>query len=220
MDSVRSVHRCISTGSWLSASVTSRFSILLEKYASLTLSKLNAVNVFIVHCCAAKASRTSFSHRYWTALGLLLYAMLTGCVRTATLGVTTVLNPITGHHGFASELTANINDSRQHTIRIASAAALVLLGYAIKESCQCCRDCIMMIDVCHAQRITGRYAMLHKHVHVASGASAVAVACADSWLSISTLLIHGRTRVSTAQVAPHDCRCVCNCVTALLHAIQ
>ncbi len=55
--------------------------------------------------------------------------MLTGCVRTATLGVTTVLNPITGHHGFASELTTNITDSRQRTIRIACAAALLFFGY-------------------------------------------------------------------------------------------
>ena len=61
----------------------------------------------------------------------MLYAMLTGCVRTATLGVTAVLNPITGYHGFASELTSNINDSRQRAIRIACAAALVLLGYVL-----------------------------------------------------------------------------------------
>ncbi len=86
-----------------------------------------------VYCCAAQASKAAFSRRYWTALGLLLYAMLTGCVRTATLGVTTVLNPITGHHGFASELTSNINDSRQHTIRIACAAALVFFGYVLKR---------------------------------------------------------------------------------------
>ncbi len=89
--------------------------------------------LFVVRCCAAKASKTAFSHRYCTALGLLLYAMLTGCVRTATLGVTTVLNPITGHHGFASELTTNINDSRQRTIRIACAAALVFFGYVLKR---------------------------------------------------------------------------------------
>ncbi len=84
------------------------------------------------YCCAAKASKSAFSTRYWTALGLLLYAMLTGCVRTATLGVTTVLNPIIGNYGFASELTTNSNDSRQHTIRTACAAALVLLGYVLK----------------------------------------------------------------------------------------
>ena len=87
--------------------------------------------VGVYNRCAAKASKTAFSRRYWTALVLLLYAMLTGCVRTATLGVTAVLNPITGHHGFASELTTNINDSRQYAIRIACAAALVLLGYAL-----------------------------------------------------------------------------------------
>ena len=78
----------------------------------------------------------------------------------------------------------------------------------------------MMIDLCNVQRITGSCAVLHEHVHVASGASASAVACADSWLSISTLLIHGRTRVSTAQVAHHDRRCVCKCVMAMYHLVE
>ncbi len=67
----------------------------------------------------------------------------------------------------------------------------------------------MMIDVCDVQRITRRCAVLHEHVYGASRASASAVACAYSWLSISALLIYGGACVSTAQVAHHNCRCVC-----------
>jgi hypothetical protein len=88
---------------------------------------------------------------------MLLYGMLMGCVRTATLGVATVLNPITGKRGFASgtlistsrvwlyllpfgvrtsfavlllsELDADVDDnSALHSIRMASIAALVLFG--------------------------------------------------------------------------------------------
>ncbi len=54
--------------------------------------------------------------------------MLTGCIRTATLGVATVLNPITGRHGFASELTTPVDNSQHAAIRYACAAALIVFG--------------------------------------------------------------------------------------------
>ncbi len=58
-----------------------------------------------------------------------MYAVLMGCVRTATLGFITVLNPITGEQGFATDLHVDVNSSSVRALRQACAAALVLFAY-------------------------------------------------------------------------------------------
>ena len=78
--------------------------------------------------CAGSVSRTSFWQRYLVSVCLLLYAMLMGSVRTATLGFVTVLNPITGEQGFAYDLHVDVNADSVRALRRGCAAALVLFG--------------------------------------------------------------------------------------------
>ena len=77
---------------------------------------------------AGKSTRVSFSKRYLTALCIITYGMLMGCVRTATLGVAAVMNPITGKRGFASDLSVDVDAPTLRALRIACAAALVVFG--------------------------------------------------------------------------------------------
>ncbi len=83
---------------------------------------------------AVHATRTPFCMRYSVSLSVFMYAVITGCMRTATLAFTTVRNPVTGARTFSTQLTLDLDaDASLVRLRWAAAAVLSLLGYACAD---------------------------------------------------------------------------------------
>ena len=99
--SVRNVLGSVSTGSSNYCFITSRVHVCVERCVQRVRVR-GSRHAVTVHVFADKSTRVSLLKRYAVSISMLLYGMLMGCVRTATLGVATVLNPITGTRGFAS----------------------------------------------------------------------------------------------------------------------
>lgn len=76
-----------------------------------------------------RATKTPLQTRFLVSLSLLLYAMLLGCVRTATLGAVVANKPsYLGALPFDSRAAVTISIRTHNVVRFACFAALAVMG--------------------------------------------------------------------------------------------